>query len=111
MLAMVVTAISYGRMAAIYPSAGSAYTYVGKAINPHLGFMVGWAMLLDYILQPLLNVIWISVALQSRYLRAIPYPVTALIVVIFITGLNLSGIKARIEAFRAREQTMGGSNL
>ena len=53
MLAMVVTAFSYGRMAAIYPSAGSAYTYVGRAINPHLGFMVGWAMLLDYILQPL----------------------------------------------------------
>ncbi len=94
MLAMVVTAVSYGRMAAIYPSAGSAYTYVGKAINPHLGFMVGWAMLLDYILQPLLNVIWISVALQSRYIHAIPYPVTALIVAAFITLLNLSGIKA-----------------
>src|SRR5665213_2370523 len=40
MLAMVVTAFSYGRMASIYPSVGSAYTYVGKAINPHLGFMV-----------------------------------------------------------------------
>ena len=45
MFAMVVTAFSYGRMAAIYPSAGSAYTYVGRAINSHLGFMVGWAML------------------------------------------------------------------
>jgi amino acid transporter len=98
MLAMVVTAVSYGRMAAIYPSAGSAYTYVGKAINPYLGFMVGWTMLLDYILQPLLNVIWISVALQSRYLRVVPYPVTALIVAIFITGLNLSGIKASARA-------------
>ena len=69
MLAMVVTAFSYGRMAAIYPSAGSAYTYVGRAINPHLGFLVGWAMLLDYLLQPLLNVVWISVALQSRYIH------------------------------------------
>ena len=29
MVAMVLTAISYGRMAALYPSAGSAYTYVG----------------------------------------------------------------------------------
>jgi len=55
MLAMVITAVSYGRMAAIYPSAGSAYTYVGRAINPHLGFLIGWAMLLDYILQPLIN--------------------------------------------------------
>jgi putrescine importer len=93
MLAMVVTAVSYGRLAAIYPSAGSAYTYVGRSLNPHLGFLVGWAMLLDYILQPLLNVVWISAALQSRYVHIIPYPVTALIVITFITVLNLSGIK------------------
>jgi putrescine importer len=98
MLAMVVTAVSYGRMAAIYPSAGSAYTYVGRAINSHLGFLVGWAMLLDYILLPLLNVVWISVALQSRYIHVIPYPVIALIVVIFMTALNLSGIKASAQA-------------
>src|SRR5579864_3944222 len=61
MLAMVITAVSYGRMAAVYPSAGSAYTYVGRTINLHLGFLIGWAMLLDYLLQPLLNVIWITV--------------------------------------------------
>src|SRR5208337_1568225 len=35
--AMVLTAVSYGRMAALYPSAGSAYTYVGRGLNPHLG--------------------------------------------------------------------------
>ena len=56
MFAMVITAVSYGRMAAVYPSAGSAYTYVGRTINPHFGFLIGWAMLLDYVLQPLLNV-------------------------------------------------------
>src|SRR5579864_8422161 len=61
MLAMMITAFSYGRMASVYPSAGSAYTYVGKTINLHLGFLIGWAMLLDYLLQPLLNVIWITV--------------------------------------------------
>jgi amino acid transporter len=36
MFAMIITALSYGRMAAVYPSAGSAYTYVSKALNPHL---------------------------------------------------------------------------
>ena len=94
MLAMVITAVSYGRMAAVYPSAGSAYTYVGRAINPHLGFLIGWAMLLDYILQPLINVVWISVALHSRYVTAIPFPITALAVTIFITALNLVGIRS-----------------
>jgi amino acid transporter len=94
MLAMVITAVSYGRMAAVYPSAGSAYTYVGRAMNPHIGFLIGWAMLLDYILQPLLSVVWISVELQSRYIPAIPFPVIALLIVLLVTTLNLIGIKA-----------------
>src|SRR5215472_924254 len=55
MVAMVLTAVSYGRMAAQYPSAGSAYTYVGRGLNAHLGFLAGWAMFLDYLLQPLIN--------------------------------------------------------
>jgi putrescine importer len=98
MFAMVITAVSYGRMAAVYPSAGSAYTYVGKTINAHLGFLVGWTMLLDYILQPLLNVVWISVALQSRYISAVPYFLIALAVATFITVLNLIGIRSSARA-------------
>jgi putrescine importer len=47
MAAMVLTAVSYGKMAALYPSAGSAYTYVGRTLNRHAGFFVGWAMFLD----------------------------------------------------------------
>lgn len=94
MFAMMITAFSYGRMAAVYPSAGSAYTYVGKALNPHLGFLIGWAMLLDYILQPLLNAIWIAVAIHSRYFHQIPYAVAALLVVAFMTILNLRGIRS-----------------
>jgi amino acid transporter len=50
-------------------------------------------MLLDYVLQPLLNVVWISAALQSRYLHSVPYFVTALFVIVFMTALNLNGIK------------------
>jgi putrescine importer len=98
MLAMIITAVSYGRMAAIYPSAGSAYTYVSRTINSHLGFLIGWAMLLDYILQPLLNVVWISIALRSRYISAVPFPVIALIVIAFISSLNLIGIKSSARA-------------
>ena len=98
MFAMMVTAFSYGRMAAVYPSAGSAYTYVGKAVNPHLGFLVGWAMLLDYILIPLLNTIWIAVAIHSRYLPNLPYAAAALLVAAFITILNLRGVKTSARA-------------
>jgi amino acid transporter len=98
MFAMIITAFSYGRMAAVYPSAGSAYTYVGRTLNLHLGFLVGWAMLLDYMLQPLLNVIWISAALHSRYLAVVPFPVMALIIAALVTGLNLIGIKSSARA-------------
>lgn len=92
-LAMVITAISYGRMAAVYPVAGSAYTYVGKSINPYLGFLVGWSMLLQYILVPMLVVVWISVALHSRYIGTIPFWMIALAVTMFLTLLNLLGIQ------------------
>src|SRR5581483_11089643 len=54
MVAMLLTAISYGRMARVYPSAGSAYTYVGQEIHPVAGYVTGWAMVMDYILNPLI---------------------------------------------------------
>src|SRR5262252_126721 len=54
MVAMGLTAVSYGKMAALYPSAGSAYTYVRLSLHPRLGFLTGWAMFLDYLLVPLI---------------------------------------------------------
>ena len=62
MVAMMCTAVSYGRMARAYPSAGSAYTYVGQEIHPSLGYATGWSMLMDYILNPLICTIWCSKA-------------------------------------------------
>src|SRR5438445_1249848 len=58
MVAMLFTAISYGRIARVYPSAGSAYTYVGKTLHPLLGYLVGWSMLMDYLLNPMICAIW-----------------------------------------------------
>jgi putrescine importer len=60
MAAMLFTAISYGRMARAYPSAGSAFTYVGQEINPALGYITGWSMVMDYMLNPMICIIWIS---------------------------------------------------
>src|SRR5947207_4709641 len=58
LVAMILTAVSYGRMAALYPAAGSAYTYVGRGLNPHLGFVAGWAMFLDYLVIPVVSIIY-----------------------------------------------------
>ena len=65
MVAMLFTAVSYGRMARVYPSAGSAYTYVGKEIHPLAGYVVGWSMLMDYMLNPIICAIWCSAAAQN----------------------------------------------
>jgi amino acid transporter len=97
MVAMVLTAISYGRMAALYPSAGSAYTYVGRGLHPYLGFVSGWAMLLDYVVSPLFCVIYGSLALK-RAVPALPYPVCAALFAGGITYLNLRGIRSTARA-------------
>jgi putrescine importer len=97
MIAMMLTAISYGRMATLYPTAGSAYTYVGRGLNPHLGFLTGWAMFLDYLIQPLLNGIFGALTIK-RFLPQIPYAVLAAVFVGIMTFLNLRGIRATARA-------------
>ncbi len=92
MVAMVFTASSYGRMAALFPAAGSAYVYVGSGLHPRLGFLAGWAMLLDYLIIPLLNTIYVSLTL-GRLAPAVPYPAWAFLTVAVMTVLNLRGIR------------------
>ena len=64
MSGMMLTALSYGRMASLFPSAGSAYTYVGKGLNIHLGFMAGWVMFLDYLIIPVINTVYGALTLN-----------------------------------------------
>jgi putrescine importer len=93
MVAMLFTAISYGRMARAYPAAGSAFTYVGREINPVLGYATGWSMAMDYILNPIICVIWCSKA-AGNVIPEIPYALWAVLFAALFTTLNLRGIKA-----------------
>ena len=92
MIAMIFTAISYGRMANRYPSAGSAYTYVGKGIHPYLGFIAGWSMFMDYMFIPILCVIFTSIT-ANHMLPFIPFHFWVFFFVIGFSMLNLTGIK------------------
>ena len=92
MVPILLTAVSYGRLAALYPAAGSAYTYAALAINPPLGFVAGWAMLLGYLCMPLINVIYGAVTLQREF-PALPYAASAFALALLITALNLGGIR------------------
>src|SRR5204862_1275383 len=62
MVAMLFTALSYGRMANAYPSAGSAYAYVSREIHPAPGYLTGWSMMFDYVMNPIICVIWCAKA-------------------------------------------------
>jgi amino acid transporter len=97
MVAMVFTGFSYGRMAALYPSAGSAYTYVGRGINPHLGFLAGWAMLLDYVVIPLFCIIYGSLCIQ-RLFPQVPFVIWTALIAGIMTYLNLRGIRSTARA-------------
>jgi amino acid transporter len=89
---MLFTAISYGRMARAYPSAGSAFTYVGQEINPALGYVTGWSMVMDYMLNPMICIIWCS---QQAHVFApgVPYWGWAIFFACVFTGLNIQGVK------------------
>jgi putrescine importer len=92
MVGMLFTAFSYGRMARVYPSAGSAFTYVGQEIDPVLGYITGWSMVMDYMLNPMICIIWCS---QQAHVFAphVPYAVWAVFFAGVFTALNVQGIK------------------
>ena len=92
MVAMLFTAISYGRMARVYPSAGSAFTYVGREINPALGYVTGWSMVMDYMLNPMICIVWVSQQ-AHQFAPAVPYWGWAIFFALLFTGLNLQGIR------------------
>ena len=93
LLAILLTSVSYGSMIRLYPSSGSSYTYAQKSIHPNVGFMVGWASWLDYLLSPMVNII-----LAKIYLTALFPSINGWFWVIgltaLMTGVNLFGAKA-----------------
>src|ERR1700726_3374449 len=92
MVAMLFTAFSYGRMARAYPSAGSAFTYVGQEINPALGYVTGWSMVMDYMLNPIICTIWCSQQ-ANVFAPGIPYWGWAVFFALVFTALNIQGVK------------------
>jgi putrescine importer len=92
LVAMFFTAMSYGRMASAFPVAGSAYSYVRKAISPKLGFIAGWAVLLDYLFLPM--AIWlIGAAYLNSAFPAVPQWVWVLAFIGITSVINIIGLK------------------
>jgi len=92
MVAVLFTAVSYGRMARAYPSAGSAFTYVASEIHPALGYVTGWSMAMDYMLNPIVCTILCS-KFALNFFPEIPMAFFVLFFIALFTGLNLFGIR------------------
>ncbi|MCA9725692.1 MAG: APC family permease, partial [Kurthia sp.] len=91
-IALSFTALSYAQMVKAFPISGSAYTYVQKAFNSKAGFLVGWALLTDYMLLPMVNYLIASIFLSSVF-PSIPAMVWILILVVCNTFINIRGTK------------------
>ena len=102
MVAMLLTATSYGRMARVYPSAGSAYTYVAAEFGTAAGYITGWVILLDYLMNPIICTIWCSSA-ASNLAPMVGVHVWSVFFGLLFTMLNLRGVEtsARVNQWLA----------
>ncbi|KGM26133.1 Putrescine importer PuuP, partial [Photorhabdus luminescens] len=91
LIAILFTALSYGKLVKRFPSAGSAYTYAQKSISPHVGFMVGWSSLLDYMFMPMINVLLAKIYLQAIFPSVDPW-IFVVGFALLMTAFNLRGI-------------------
>jgi putrescine importer len=107
MVAMLFTAVSYAKMATAFPSAGSTYTYVQQTLTPFVGFLAGWAMILDYFLIPLVSIIYASLT-AARLLPSISYYFWAVLFTASITVINVRGIRIMARANTAMMAVMTG---
>lgn len=92
-IAIFFTAYSYSKMVKAYPISGSAYTYTNKAISKKAGFLVGWALLLDYIFSPIIAILTFGIFMNTEF-PAIPVFVWILIMNVVLAVVNIVGIKS-----------------
>ncbi len=95
--AIFLTALSYARMAGLHVGTGSAYTYVRRSVSPHAGFLVGWSILLDYLLLPMMTSLLAAVYLTASF-PEIPKAVFVIAFLALTTAINILGIRVAARA-------------
>lgn len=90
-VAMFFSALSYKEMAKKFPIAGSVYSYVRIGVNRFVGFLAGWAILLDYLLLPALLSVFAAAAMVA-VVPVVPAWVWIILFVVLAAAINLRGI-------------------
>lgn len=97
LVVMLFTAYSYGVMAKRYPVTGSAYSYVQKVISPSTGFLVGWAIMMDYLFIPMVNFMLFGIFFHDAF-PMIPQWGFIVSLLVLVTVINLRGVKVAVTA-------------
>lgn len=91
-ITMMLTAFSYSTMVKNYPLSGSVYSYVGRGWNPHLGFISGWVLTLDYVMIPTTTSISAAYLVQE-YFPTVPFWILLGVFSIGVGVLNIFGVE------------------
>ncbi|ULT59036.1 APC family permease [Neobacillus drentensis] len=94
-IAIFFTAYSYSQMVRAYPIAGSAYIYTKKAVHPIAGYLVGWALLLDYIFSPIIAILTFGIFMNTEF-PSIPVFVWIIVMNVVLAIVNIVGIKSAV---------------
>lgn len=92
LIPMIFVAYVYGIFAAEFPRAGGGYTFVSKGLHPYLGFITGWALLIDYCLVPLMSILIVSIYFCAIFPAVNPYIIRGLCLA-FGLLINLKNIR------------------
>ncbi|WP_312108026.1 APC family permease [Brevibacillus reuszeri] len=92
LIVMLFTAYSYAQLVKAFPNAGAAYTFTQRTISPHVGFIVGWTIIIDYLFSPMISSLLIGISLNA-FFPSVPMFVWIASFVVIITAVNILGIK------------------
>ncbi len=91
-ICMFFTALSYMKMSHRFPIAGSVYAYVQRGINPHVGFVAGWLILLDYVFAPALLYI-LTATWCVALMPGSPFWLWVVVFIVINSAINIRGIE------------------
>jgi amino acid transporter len=97
MIGMIFTALSYACMSEAFPIAGSVYSYAQRGIHEYVGFIAGWAILLDYILIPSLIYLVSAVSLTA-FIPGLPLWFWLVFFILLNTAINTRGVEFTAKA-------------
>jgi amino acid transporter len=93
LVAMLFTAWSYAVMGKAFPAAGSAFSFATNTFGSSIGFLAGWALLLDYLFLPMINYLVIAIYLNTEF-PAVPPWVFIVGCIVLVSVLNVVGMQS-----------------